>query len=396
MPRIRRTAYAFFSLEDEYVLDAASLLQGVVPMPKPMARIDAVAVLTGERHEIGRQEWSVLKSVPTDVWVDEERFDRRVIGGLLDKALLLSECDNGLRGTFRARDDALTAGAWHPYAALYHFATRWSGISISGGTDGDGELAAQTATAVRELVAEHGAPPGELAHVQSAHTVPLPARERHEPFYRTLMERRTTRTFDLERPMSLDDLDTILRYVFGCHGYAGASGVVCIKRTSPSGGGLHPVTAYPVISNVEGVAPGVYHYNAGDHSLALLEPLSQDEARAVATTFTCGQGHFAPAHVCFVLAARFYRSYWKYRQHPRAYAGILMDAAHLSQTLYLVASERGLGAFLTIVINGRDIEERLGLDGIEEGAVAICGCGPRSGRESPLEPEFTPHRPAPA
>ena len=71
--------------------------------------------------------------------------------------------------------------------------------------------------------------------------------------------------------MSLDDLDTVLRYVFGVHGYASrVDGVVCIKRTSPSGGGLHPITAYPIIANVEGIAPGVYHYNAGDHSLALV------------------------------------------------------------------------------------------------------------------------------
>ena len=81
-----------------------------------------------------------------------------------------------------------------------------------------------------------------------------------------------------------------------------------------------------------------------------------------------GQDYFGAAHVSFVLAARFYRNHWKYRRHPRAYAGILMDAAHLSQTLYLVAAELGLGAYMTIAINGRDIEERLGLDGVEAGA----------------------------
>ncbi len=394
MGKVRRTTHAFFSLEDDYVLEAASLFRGIVPTPKDAARIDALAILTGERHSIGRDEWDVLMSIPIDVWVERERFDRRVIRGLLDKALLLSDSENGSHARFRERDEALTAGAWHPYAALYHFATRWSGVMINGGTEGESVLAAETAAAVRDLVSEYGPPPCELPHVESAHTVSLPARERHEPFYRTLIERRTTRTFDPDRPMALDDLDTALRYVFGCHGYAGASGVVCIKRTSPSGGGLHPITVYPVISNVEGVAPGVYHYNPGDHSLALLEALSPGEAQAAATTFTCGQGHFAAAHVCFVLVARFYRSHWKYRQHPRAYAGILMDAAHLSQTLYLVATELGLGAFITIVINGRDIEHRLGLDGIEQGAVAVCGCGPRSGRASPLEPEFTMNRPA--
>ncbi|MBV9310652.1 MAG: putative peptide maturation dehydrogenase [Solirubrobacterales bacterium] len=394
MGNVRRTTYAFFSLEDEYAFDAASLLRGIIPSPVETGRIDAVAVLTGERRSIGREEWEVLTSIPIDVWVDEEGFDRRVIRDLLDKALLLSDSTDSPFRELRERDEALTASAWHPYAALYHFATKWSGVTIAGVSGGDGEFAAETATAVRDLVAEYGPPPSELSHVRSTHTVALPARARCESFFRTLMERRTTRTFDLDRPMSLDDLDTTLRYVFGCHGYASVPGVVCIKRTSPSGGGLHPVTAYPVISNVKGIAPGVYHYNAGDHSLALLEPLGQQEARILATTFTCGQGHFGTAHVCFLLVARFYRSHWKYRQHPRAYAGILMDAAHLSQTLYLVATELGLGAYVTIVINGRDIEARLGLDGIDEGVVAVCGCGPRSGWPSSLEPKFTAERPA--
>jgi SagB-type dehydrogenase family enzyme len=189
--------------------------------------------------------------------------------------------------------------------------------------------------------------------------------------------------------MSLDDLDTVLRYVFGCHGYAGrGEGIACIKRTSASAGGLHPIIAFPIVSDVEGVPPGVYHYNADDHSLALLEGTTREQAHELAAEFMCGQCYFGEAHVSFVLVARFNRNHWKYRRHPRAYAGILMDAAHLSQTLYLVAAELRLGAYFTLGINGRDIEARLGLDGVERGVIAVCGCGPRSAHRSPLEPEF--------
>jgi len=393
MGNIRRTAYAFFSLEDDYVFDAVSLLQGIVPAPAETAQIVALSVLTGDRHQIARGDWDVLVSIPSDRWVAEERYDRRVVGRLLDSALVISDTAVSPLEEYRERDEALTANAWHPYAALYHFATQWSGVSISDGSDG--ELAAQTTEAVRELVAQHGPAPGAFPHVHSADTIALPARVRREPFYQTLGERRTTRTFDLERPMSLDDLDTILRYVFGCHGYVGRQeGVVCIKRTSASAGGLHPITAFPIVSNVEGVPPGVYHYNPSDQSLALIEGLTREQARGLAGEFMCGQRYFGDAHVSFVLAARFNRNHWKYRRHPRAYAGILMDAAHLSQTLYLVAAELGLGAFVTLGINGRDIEKRLRLDGIEEGVIAVCGCGPRSVHPSPLEPEFTNGRPA--
>jgi SagB-type dehydrogenase family enzyme len=126
----------------------------------------------------------------------------------------------------------------------------------------------------------------------------------------------------------------------------------------------------------------------------LITELDADTGRETATSFATGQYYFGAAHVSFVLTARFYRNHWKYRRHHKAYAAILMDAAHLSQTLYLVSGELGLGAYVTIAINGRDIEERLGLDGVSEGVIAMAGCGPRTACLSPLEPVFSRESPA--
>jgi putative peptide maturation dehydrogenase len=208
------------------------------------------------------------------------------------------------------------------------------------------------------------------------------------------MERRTTRSFDRDTPMTLAHLDAVLRYVFGCHGYGrNPADVVCIKRTSPSGGGLHPIDVYPIVSNVTGVEPGIYHYNARDHSLVKLSNLEAVESQEMATSFMSGQDFFGAAHVSFVLTARFYRNHWKYRRHQKAYAGILMDAAHLSQTLYLVSAELGLGAFVTIAVNGRDIENCLELDGVSEGVIAMAGCGPKAPHHSPLDLRFSPAPP---
>ena len=41
-----------------------------------------------------------------------------------------------------------------------------------------------------------------------------------------------------------------------------------------------------------------------------------------------------------------------------------------------------------IAINDRDIEERLGLDGVQEGVIAMAGCGPATAEPSPLDMEF--------
>jgi nitroreductase len=70
-----------------------------------------------------------------------------------------------------------------------------------------------------------------------------------------------------------------------------------------------------------------------------------------------------------------------------------MDAGHLSQTLYLVCAELGLGAFVTAAVNGADIEERLGLEPFVEGVLAVCGCGKPASAPSELEPGFLPYVP---
>jgi putative peptide maturation dehydrogenase len=266
------------------------------------------------------------------------------------------------------------------------------------GAEGEEDVAllrANVESAAQALLERRGPPPPAFRAEPPGPAVTLPGHLREGQLYDALMARRTTRAFDPDTPMTLEQLDTVLRYVFGCHGYArNAAGVLCIKRTSPSGGGLHPVEAYPVISNVSGVAPGIYHYNARDHSLVRLSDTDAPASQDIATSFMAGQRFFGAAHVSFVLTARYARNHWKYHRHDRAYAGMIMDAAHLSQTLYLVSADLDLGAFVTIAINGRDIEERLGLDGVNEGALAMAGCGPRLPGVSPLDLAFTSVPPA--
>jgi putative peptide maturation dehydrogenase len=393
--RIRRSAHALLYLEDEYILDFESLLRAERPPTAPEAGIVALAILTGERQRLGRDELDLLLSVPAEEWIDADSRNQGVIRDLTDKGLLLSDSKDRTLSHLRERDEALSANAWNLYAALYHYMTQWSGVDSSEGVDDDAWIAERDSAASCDHVATHGKPPPPFAEPDATHTVLLPGADRDGALYRTLTARRTTRSFDPDAPMTLEQLDTVMRYVFGCHGYSKTSeGTVRIKRTSPSGGGFHPTEVYPIISNVEGVAPGIYHYNVHDHSLGLRREVDPSEARRIATSFMAGQTYFGAANVSFVLTARFYRNQWKYRQHHRAYAAMLMDAAHLSQTLYLVSGDLGLGAFVTIAINSRDIESDLGFDGVSEGVIAMVGCGVRAAGESPLEPRFSSALPA--
>ena len=149
---------------------------------------------------------------------------------------------------------------------------------------------------------------------------------------------------------------------------------VFLKKNVPSGGGLHPMECYLIVQHVEGVAPGLYHYQAQEHAL---EPLAGPDQplREFVMDMVAQQHWFADAHVVVLLSPRFDRTFWKYRHHAKGYRVVALEGGHLSQTLYLAATEAGLGAFITGAINEVELEQAFGLDPIHQGALAICGFG---------------------
>src|SRR5690606_23238396 len=157
-----------------------------------------------------------------------------------------------------------------------------------------------------------------------------------------LARRVTCRNFDAARPLDAATLSCVLHRVFAAQATAEiAPGCFAVKKSSPSGGSLHATEAYLLLRNVEGVAPGLYHYHAGEHALEPIDLAEPETLPARALRFVAGQHWFADAPVQVVLAPRFRRSFWKYRNHDKAYRALVLDAGHLSQTLYLAATELG-------------------------------------------------------
>jgi putative peptide maturation dehydrogenase len=394
MGRIRRSRYVCFFFDEFPFLDVGLLLRGAV-RPVTVQQACALSILCGETVPLSADEFELVASTSADDWVDaaDEEATRR----LARKGVLLSDESDPELDALRMRHESLERANWNLEAALYFFLSKWRGIDLRvlAGQDAASELLPPSDDVVRAFVDHVGLPPDAFHSVATPHAVrELPLIERTGDLYDVLLRRETTRSFDRGATLTLSELAVVLRYVFGYHGYAPLLGqVTTLKRTSPSAGGFHPIEAYPVITGVEELDPGLYHYNAAEHTLELVAPLALDEARAAATSFVCGQTYFADAHVLLVLAARFERAFWKYRNHRKALTALLMDAAHLSQTLYLVATELGLGAFVTAAINNADIEERFGIDGYQEGVLAVCGFGRRAAERSPFDPEFRPFVP---
>jgi putative peptide maturation dehydrogenase len=401
LTRVRRTRYLAFTRVDEKTVDVAGLLRGSLELV-PVSRTVALSVLTGTRQSLSRAELELALDVPEawtareDLLSDRNSADAGRLDELAKKGVVVTDDDSPDLAELRRRDEALAEDHWSPQAALYHYMAKWRDVRVDLGVELEqGESFDELIERAQDELERLGKPPLHFVDLPNPEAVlSLESPRRSGQLYGVLNRRKTSRGFDRGRRVTAEQLATVLAYVWGSHGLAEyGQGLAIVKKTSPSGGGLHPIEAYPLVRDVEGLTPGLYHYNVRDHTLELIAELEPADVEELALDFTAGQTYFQSAHVLFLMTARFPRSYWKYRDYPRAYGVILMDAGHLSQTLYLVCTDLGLGAFVTAAINGGNIEERLGLDGYREGAILVCGCGPPGPAPAGLEPEFVPYVP---
>jgi len=385
--RVRRARYLFITFTDTPTLDVAAFLRGDVRLGAAGQAV-ALSVLRGQAYPLRDADLELLASVQATAWTDAGAFVEGRVAELVDRGLLVSDADEGEAAALRLREESITESNWQPYGLLLHALTRWSGVGEEAVSLESGVLDATLA----EFVDRYGPPPPALTHRAGAR-IELPL-ESASPLGELLARRRTTRVFDRERSMELSDLAALLRWTFGAHGYARAhDDFVGVAKTSPSAGGLHPVEAYPLLLRVDGAEPGLYHYDAGRHALTELRRLDMPHAEDLAARCGAGQPWLRDAAAIVLLTARFERTFWKYRGNNRAYIAVLMDAAHLSQTFQLLATERGIGALVTAAVNGAEVDEELGIDGYAEGALALLACGPGAAGPSPLQPDFAPFLP---
>jgi len=329
---------------------------------------------------------AVLDAVPPE-GIEAERLrqlaDPAQVDHLVEVGLLLADDDR--HAALRERESRWRGTPWWTPAAVAQAFGRWQGVDVAA------DEARQGKRSLAQLIGQHGPPPAETTARSGADTwTCLPAPD-STALDELLAARNTCRNFDLGAELPLAQLSRVLWLAFGAQARQSlAPDAAVLKKHSPSGGGLHPIEAYVLVQRVAGLAPGAYHYQCLAHAL---EPVrgpggSLTDVRAAAHELVAGQRWFADAPVLVLMAARFGRSFWKYRNHAKAWRVLQLDAGHLSQTLALAATEQGLGAFITAAINDEAAERLFGLDGALEGPVAVCGFGPRSPerRDNELDP----------
>ena len=375
---IRRCSTVFLEPREAVRLSLDLLLSGSDGLARQHLWL-ALAPHLGHEVEVDAAERELLGALSPTQWIDPDTLGAEaavVLPRLIDLGLVVT--DAAEHAALRQRDEALRGTYWHPLAATLHAFTRWSGVNTVKNSQDSGT---ETAVAMREVL---GGPPVEAAtRAPSDDAVMLP-RIPPNDFDALLARRATCRNFDAQRKVPFEQFSQLLQRVFAAQAEVRVSDdLVFLKKNVPSGGGLHPMECYLIVQHVEGVAPGLYHYQATAHAL---EPLAVPEGRSwdgdglrdFVMDMVAQQHWFADAHVLVILAPRFDRTFWKYRHHAKGYRVVALEAGHLSQTLYLSATEAGLGAFITGAINEVQIEQAFGLDPIHQGALAICGFGWRA------------------
>lgn len=373
--QIRRCATVFLEPREEAGFDLNMLLSGGDGLRREVRWV-ALAPHRGEELEIDADEREVLGAIGPARWVDAATLAAHpaaTVQRLLAEGLLISDADEHTH--WRQRDDTLRGVHWHPLGATLHAFTRWSGVD---GVQNGKDSGTETAIEMRQVLGE---PPVEaVRRGDAAASLKLP-RVAATDFDHLLARRVTCRNFDPSRKLPFDLFAQLLQRVFAAQAEVRVGeDLVFLKKNVPSGGGLHPMECYLIVQHVQGVAPGLYHYQSVEHAL---EPLpvpegrswDDDGLRTFVMDMLAQQHWFADAHVVVLMSPRFDRTFWKYRQHAKGYRVVALEAGHLSQTLYLSATEAGLGAFITGAINEKELEQAFGLDPISQAALAICGFG---------------------
>ncbi|MHC2334810.1 SagB/ThcOx family dehydrogenase [Bradyrhizobium sp. USDA 4454] len=212
-------------------------------------------------------------------------------------------------------------------------------------------------------------------------TIKLPASDRTaSTLEQRLHDRRSTRDFDDRKPITLAELATFLNSVARVRAKWSSPlefaddgpEIEYTSRPYPAAGSAYELELYLAVANCDGLTPGLYHYDADAHALAAIDVRPQYvEAMMQSAAFAMDAS--SRPQILITIAARFGRISWKYS--AIAYALILKDVGVLTQTLYLVATDLGLGGCAIGTANIDLFAKMTGLDFHVEGPVGQFALG---------------------
>lgn len=142
-------------------------------------------------------------------------------------------------------------------------------------------------------------------------------------------------------------------------------------RNTPTSGGFGCVETFPIALHVEGLAPGIFHFDSESHDFVTVED-GDFEGWLADDVFY--QQEFALASAVIVLVGKLAHLREKYG--IRGYRSALIDVGHASQNVYLGATALGLSVCATTGFIDDEMDEALRLDGISAASLVLLMVGP--------------------
>ena len=181
------------------------------------------------------------------------------------------------------------------------------------------------------------------------------------PFAEVLAKRRSGR-IPGNLPITLEEFGTLLHASARVQDIPDDPANPCSRslRPSPSGGALHSLEIYPLVSQCTGLAHGAWRYDPAQHrleSIAANSELLDTYLRSNPHASIPGAG---PPHIRLVITSRFPRNSWKYEKI--AYRLVLQDLGCLYQTLSLTATALGLASCILGAVDARGLGEIMKLE----------------------------------
>lgn len=204
---------------------------------------------------------------------------------------------------------------------------------------------------------------------------PLPAEPLPVPIAldRAIAARASRRDFG-GAPISLDELGTLLHYGYGVRKHIMAYNTREFPvRYTPNAGGLQSPEVYVIVNRVPDLPKGLFHYQAGTHSLELL---NRGNLRRRVVSMSLFQEWMNHADVVLVLTTVLDRLLWKYGARSFRYAH--MDIGYVSAHVYLVATALRLRTSAVSGFLDDPFNDFLELDGTREFTQLLMPIGRRA------------------
>lgn len=180
--------------------------------------------------------------------------------------------------------------------------------------------------------------------------LPEPRLEGDMSVEEAIAKRKSIRTYK-NQPTSIEELAQLL---WACQGITHDN-----KRAAPSAGATYPFEIFVVVGNVEGLKPGIYHYDPFEHSLTMIK---EGDFRKDLQKAALNQRWVGDAAVDIVLVAFYERTTRYYGERGIMY--VHMEAGHIGQNIYLQATALNLGTVAVGAFYEDDVARIIGTSGV--------------------------------